>query len=147
MKNVFAYIRVSTVKQGLKGSSLQEQKAAIERYVDQQGLHVVAWFEEQETADFIPRHGGHLSMVQAALRMMYRAIIRETGEHGPIVREMMIVSMVNGASTRAQAKPDWLTDAEIGHHVCAILANPARFPGPVEVLRSRAQVGQPAQAL
>ncbi len=32
MGNVFAYTRVSTVKQGEKGVSLQEQKDAILRY-------------------------------------------------------------------------------------------------------------------
>lgn len=45
-----AYIRVSTTKQGEKGVSLQEQKAAIERYAEQNGLHVAEWFEEKETA-------------------------------------------------------------------------------------------------
>ena len=47
---VFAYIRVSTVRQGTQGSSLQEQRAAIERYVAQHQLEIPAWFEEQETA-------------------------------------------------------------------------------------------------
>jgi DNA invertase Pin-like site-specific DNA recombinase len=50
MKGYFAYIRVSTVRQGEKGSSLQEQKTAIERYALRQNLTVSEWFEEQETA-------------------------------------------------------------------------------------------------
>jgi site-specific DNA recombinase len=50
MRTYFAYIRVSTVKQGEKGSSLTEQKDAIERYAIKQGLCVTEWFEEQETA-------------------------------------------------------------------------------------------------
>jgi DNA invertase Pin-like site-specific DNA recombinase len=49
MKSYFAYIRVSTQKQGL-GVSLQEQKTSIERYADRQGLRICAWFEELETA-------------------------------------------------------------------------------------------------
>jgi site-specific DNA recombinase len=49
MKSYFAYIRVSTQKQGL-GVSLQEQKASIQRYADRQGLRICAWFEELETA-------------------------------------------------------------------------------------------------
>jgi site-specific DNA recombinase len=50
MKNYFAYIRVSTVKQGEHGVSLQEQRQAIERYGQRNGLTIVEWFEERETA-------------------------------------------------------------------------------------------------
>lgn len=50
MKNYFAYIRVSTQKQGAKGVSLQEQKSAIEEYANRHGLSIKAWFEERETA-------------------------------------------------------------------------------------------------
>lgn len=50
MKTYLAYIRVSTVKQGEHGSSLQEQKTAIETYSLKNGLHVSGWFEEMETA-------------------------------------------------------------------------------------------------
>ena len=49
-KKYFAYIRVSTVKQGERGSSLTEQKSAIEAYAARGGLTVVGWFEEMETA-------------------------------------------------------------------------------------------------
>lgn len=50
MQSVYAYVRVSTVKQGLHGSSLQEQKVAIERYATQHNLSIIEWLEEQETA-------------------------------------------------------------------------------------------------
>lgn len=50
MKRYFAYIRVSTVKQGERGSSLQEQKSAIEAHAQRHGFVIVAWFEEMETA-------------------------------------------------------------------------------------------------
>lgn len=50
MKSYLAYIRVSTVKQGEHGSSLQEQKSAIEAYAARQCLSISAWFEETETA-------------------------------------------------------------------------------------------------
>jgi len=50
MKDVYGYIRVSTVKQGEKGVSLIEQKNAIERYASQNRLTIVQWFEERETA-------------------------------------------------------------------------------------------------
>jgi site-specific DNA recombinase len=50
MRTYFAYIRVSTAKQGEKGSSLTEQRDAILRYADKHGLTISEWFEEQETA-------------------------------------------------------------------------------------------------
>jgi site-specific DNA recombinase len=50
MKKFYAYIRVSTIKQGEKGSSLQEQRDAIERYAQKSQLLISAWYEEQETA-------------------------------------------------------------------------------------------------
>ena len=50
MKKYFAYVRVSTVKQGEHGSSLTEQKSAIEAFAGRQGLSIAAWFEETETA-------------------------------------------------------------------------------------------------
>jgi site-specific DNA recombinase len=49
-KKYFAYIRVSTVRQGERGSSLTEQKSAIEAYAVRNDLSVVGWFEEMETA-------------------------------------------------------------------------------------------------
>jgi site-specific DNA recombinase len=50
MRTYFAYIRVSTNKQGEKGSSLTEQKDAIIRYASKNNLEVGEWFEEQVTA-------------------------------------------------------------------------------------------------
>ncbi|HEY2933112.1 MAG TPA: recombinase family protein [Acidobacteriota bacterium] len=50
MRQCFAYIRVSTPKQGERGVSLQEQRAAIERFAARNNLTVCQWFEERETA-------------------------------------------------------------------------------------------------
>lgn len=50
MKGYFAYIRVSTQRQGEQGVSLQEQRAEIERYATQKGLEISEWLEERETA-------------------------------------------------------------------------------------------------
>jgi site-specific DNA recombinase len=49
MKQLFAYIRVSTVRQG-QGVSLQEQRAAIEKYVARTDAQIIEWFEERKTA-------------------------------------------------------------------------------------------------
>jgi site-specific DNA recombinase len=50
MKNVFAYIRVSTQKQGSEGASLPEQKDSITNYCKRNNLCVIKWYEETETA-------------------------------------------------------------------------------------------------
>lgn len=50
MKNYIGYIRVSTAKQGEQGSSLQEQRSAIETYAQKHGLLIGEWVEERETA-------------------------------------------------------------------------------------------------
>lgn len=55
MKSYFAYIRVSTVRQGEHGSSLQEQRDAITNFAARQGFKIVTWFEERETAATIGR--------------------------------------------------------------------------------------------
>jgi NAD(P)-dependent dehydrogenase (short-subunit alcohol dehydrogenase family) len=94
------------------------------------------------TADFIMPNMAHVSMSQAAQRMMYRGLARERRE-GAQIRELMVVSMVNGESSRQNAKPEWILDIEIGRHVCAILDAPASYPGPVLQLKSREQVGHP----
>jgi len=49
-KRYFSYIRVSTARQGQTGTSLAEQKAAIERYARQWNLKIVKCYEERETA-------------------------------------------------------------------------------------------------
>lgn len=49
-KRYFAYIRVSTAKQGERGVSLQEQREAIVRFAERNALTIVQWFEERETA-------------------------------------------------------------------------------------------------
>lgn len=50
MKSCFAYIRVSTLKQGLQGVSLPEQKDAIAAYAGRNDIQIIQWFEERVTA-------------------------------------------------------------------------------------------------
>lgn len=49
-KKYFSYVRVSTQRQGQLGTSLTEQKAAIERYAQKFDLTINKYFEERETA-------------------------------------------------------------------------------------------------
>jgi len=96
-------------------------------------------------ADFVAPGLAHLSMAQAALRMMYRGFAREYRE-GPLVRELLIASMVNGQSKRDRAEESWVTDIECGRHLCALLDDPAAFDAPIVTLKSRDQVGKPDKA-
>jgi DNA invertase Pin-like site-specific DNA recombinase len=50
MKGYIGYIRVSTVKQGTKGVSLQEQRDAILRYAECNQFPITIWLEEMVTA-------------------------------------------------------------------------------------------------
>jgi DNA invertase Pin-like site-specific DNA recombinase len=54
-KKYFAYIRVSTPRQGERGVSLPEQKEAIERYAKSKNLEICRWFEGRETASKVGR--------------------------------------------------------------------------------------------
>src|SRR5262245_31360487 len=49
-KPYYSYIRVSTIRQGQTGTSLDEQREAIRRYADHCGFSIVQEFEEKETA-------------------------------------------------------------------------------------------------
>jgi site-specific DNA recombinase len=49
-KKYFAYVRVSTVRQGQTGTSLAEQRAAVAAYARAWNLSIIKEFEERETA-------------------------------------------------------------------------------------------------
>ena len=50
MNQYFAYIRVSTARQGEQGVSLEQQRDAIAHYAQRNHMEVAQWYEEQETA-------------------------------------------------------------------------------------------------
>ncbi len=50
MTQCYAYTRVSTVRQGERGVSLQEQRSAIENYAQRHDIDIIEWFEECLTA-------------------------------------------------------------------------------------------------
>jgi len=50
MHTYFAYIRVSTQRQGQYGVSLEEQRQAINQYAKRRDIHITRWFEERESA-------------------------------------------------------------------------------------------------
>jgi hypothetical protein len=62
------------------------------------------------------------------------------------VRELMIYSVVAGASKRAKARPEWLTDEEIGRYAVAVFEHPERFSEPIIKLQNREQLQLAAPA-
>src|SRR5438270_6758493 len=50
MNQYFAYIRVSTARQGEQGVSLEQQRDAIAHYAQRNHMEVAQWYEERETA-------------------------------------------------------------------------------------------------
>ncbi len=50
VKSYFSYVRVSTQRQGERGTSLAEQQSAIEHYAQRFNLNIVKQYEERETA-------------------------------------------------------------------------------------------------
>lgn len=77
MKGYFAYIRVSTAKQGELGSSLSEQRAAIETYAARQGLSISEWFEERETAAKLGRTQFNIMMGRLGRREAAGVVIHK----------------------------------------------------------------------
>jgi NAD(P)-dependent dehydrogenase (short-subunit alcohol dehydrogenase family) len=95
------------------------------------------------SADFILEDGIYMSVAQAGLRMLYRGLALELERAALHIRELIIASVVNGASTRAHADPLWVTDQEIGAQVADMLEHPASFPGPIWRMSRRDETGRP----
>lgn len=97
-------------------------------------------------ADLLVPRFGHIGVCQAAQRRLFLAFAAEFGARVR-VRELMIYSVVAGASNRAKARAEWLTDDEIGRYAVAVFEQPERFIEPIVKLQSREQlqlVSQPA---
>jgi NAD(P)-dependent dehydrogenase (short-subunit alcohol dehydrogenase family) len=94
------------------------------------------------SCDFVLKGGIPQSNAQAALRMLYRGLAEEC--RGRIqVRELIIASVVNGASNRRDAHPSWVTDREVGTQVAAMLEQPEQFANPIWRIARRDASGRP----
>ncbi|MES2025667.1 MAG: SDR family NAD(P)-dependent oxidoreductase [Pseudomonadota bacterium] len=91
-------------------------------------------------ADFIAPNSAHISMCQASLRMMYQSLDMECKDKNLIIKELMIMSMVNGLSRKHVAEPSWITDLEIGRHVLEVLQSPQNFPDTILKLKPSKKV-------
>lgn len=85
---------------------------------------------------------GHLAIGQAAQRNMFRALALDWKDIDLRFRELLICSLVAGASNRDKAHPKWITDAEIGRYVRAIIEQPETFTETILSLKSKAQVAE-----
>jgi NAD(P)-dependent dehydrogenase (short-subunit alcohol dehydrogenase family) len=90
-------------------------------------------------ADLLVPRAGHVGVCQAAQRRLFLALAAELGDRVRI-HELMIYSMVAGASNRAKARPEWLTDDEVGRYAVTMLEQPERFTDPIVKLQSREQL-------
>jgi NAD(P)-dependent dehydrogenase (short-subunit alcohol dehydrogenase family) len=90
-------------------------------------------------ADLLVPRAGHVGVCQAAQRRLFLAFAAELGARVR-VRELMIYSMVAGASNRAKARPEWLTDDEVGRYAVAMFEQPERFTEAIVKLQSREQL-------
>ena len=90
-----------------------------------------------------PRYG-YNSMLQSAMRMMFRYVDHETRDNGVHIRELIISAMVTTETKHntGDAKFNWITDSEVGQHILAMIENPAGFPGPIQQLNSARGVGR-----
>jgi NAD(P)-dependent dehydrogenase (short-subunit alcohol dehydrogenase family) len=95
------------------------------------------------SADFILEGGIQMSVAQAALRMLYRGLAHELAESRVAIHELIIASVVNGASTRESADPSWVTDREIGVQVARMIESPADYPATVWRIARRDDSGKP----
>lgn len=90
------------------------------------------------TADVVLPKMAPISVVQAGQRMLYRGLAKEASRDQMTasvrVLELLVSAMVDGASTRSVAGPDWITDDEVGAAVCDLLDGDER--GPIVTLTS-----------
>lgn len=73
-KGYFSYTRVSTAKQGQVGTSLAEQRAAIQQYTERWNLRIIREFEEKETAAKLGRPV-FADMLKALKRSQARGVV------------------------------------------------------------------------
>ncbi|WP_308209687.1 NmrA family NAD(P)-binding protein [Actinomadura madurae] len=122
-----SYDELVTYFAGYVGAHLSAARALLPRLADRAVYLGVGG----GMADFVPRGMAPVSMVQAAQRNLYRGLQAENRE--AVIRELMIVSKVNGRGNRHEASAEWLTAEQVGERVVAVVGDPeaAGNSGPV----------------
>src|SRR5579871_3136688 len=102
MATYFAYARVSTPRQGEKGVSLHEQRAAIERYAAIHSLEISSWFEEQQSASQTGRPQ-FLQMLQLLRKGTAQSrIIHKIERSGPNLQDWVDVEKLADAGVEVR---------------------------------------------
>ena len=83
------------------------------------------------SADFVWPEHGHISIGQAALRMLIQVMAQELAGTQVHLRELMIYSMVRTPEMDASATAGWIEAAAVGRRCVEILENPEAFAGPI----------------
>jgi NAD(P)-dependent dehydrogenase (short-subunit alcohol dehydrogenase family) len=95
-------------------------------------------------ADKLFPYYGYNSMIQSALRMMFRYLDHENRNRRIEVRELIISAMVTTEekANSGERKFNWISNRQVGEHIAAIIKAPAAFAGPIQLLNSSHGVGR-----
>lgn len=93
------------------------------------------------SSDYILAGGAHMSVAQAGLRMLHRALAHEVQRVH--VRQLTVASVVSAASNRHAAQPAWVTDLDVGEQAAQMLEQPDAFADPVWRMGFRGRDGKP----
>ncbi|WP_236791967.1 NAD(P)H-binding protein [Amycolatopsis sp. GM8] len=113
-----SYDELVTYFAGYVGAHLSAARALLPRLADGAVYLAVGG----GMADFVPRGLAPVSMAQAAQRNLYRGLQAENRD--ALIRELMIVSKVNGRGNRHEASDEWLTAEQIGQRIVAVVDDP-----------------------
>lgn len=122
--------------QTVLGENLATQLAAARTYIPELPPGGVYLAAGGATADHLLPGNAHLSVTQAALRMMVRAISKEEAHRGVHVRQLLIAATVRGHHNQELVGPATISAAEVALRVCDIVADPERFAGTLHQLPS-----------
>jgi NAD(P)-dependent dehydrogenase (short-subunit alcohol dehydrogenase family) len=95
-------------------------------------------------ADKLFPHYGYNSMIQSALRMMFRYLDHEKKGRAIEIRELIISAMVTTAekANTGDLKFNWISDRQVGEHIASMIERPMDFEGPIQLLNSQHGVGR-----
>ena len=79
------------------------------------------------TADHLLPGSAHLSLTQAALRMMVRAIAKEESGRGVQVKELLVQATVLGHRAQGFAAPPAIPASDVAARICDILRSPGHY--------------------
>lgn len=97
-------------------------------------------------ADYTFAGFGPVSVCQAAQRNMFRFYAMEAGGDPAAIVELMVNSHIVDSDDEGDANARDIRSHEVAAHVRAVIEQPDVFPGPILVLKSRKQIGQPERA-